>query len=170
MSELTAIAYLSIDPEMVREVATGLEDGKDIAKRYGITAAQWGVLEKMPSFVNEVSRIRSEMDRSGQTFRLKAAVMAEKLLGDMYIHAMNSDTPVKDKASALQLLTRVADLEPKTNAQVKPGAGFSITINLPVAPQKEEELQGVEVVEQAPKEASLALTFEKGSGDDTTDV
>lgn len=138
---LTATKYLKrVTPEFVREVATGIEDGKDIAKRYGIAEDEWRVIESRSDFQAEVTKLRTEMERSGQTFRTKAHIMADKLMDDMFTHAIGADVPVKDKAAALQLLTRVADLEPKASAQVQAGPGFSITINLPIVPPKEDEV------------------------------
>lgn len=156
---LTARKYLTIKPEMIREVATGLEDGKDIAKRYGFDEAEWDEVKDREDFQAAVAKVRGEMERSGQTFRLKAAVMADSLMDNMYKHAMDADTPVKDKAAALQLLTRVGELEPKASAQVSAGPGFSITINIPTAPPPEEKkaelVEAEEVEELKPMELSF---------------
>lgn len=157
---LKASRYLKIKPEMINEVATGLEEGKDIAQRYGFSEAEWDEIKERPDFQQAVAKVRSEMERSGQTFRLKAAVMADSLMENMYKHAMDSETPVKDKAAALQLLTRVGELEPKASAQVSAGPGFSITINLPVAPPKEEEhKEEVIETEEAKVVGPMSLTF-----------
>ena len=98
-------------------------------------------------------------DSSGQTFRLKAAVMADSLMDNMYKHAMDADTPVKDKAAALQLLTRVGELEPKASAQVNAGPGFSITINIPTAPPSEEKKAEVIEVEEVKAIEPMKLAF-----------
>ena len=154
---LTARKYLTIKPDMIREVATGLEDGKDIAKRYGFDEAEWDEVKDREDFQAAVAKVRGEMERSGQTFRLKAAVMADSLMDNMYKHAMDADTPVKDKAAALQLLTRVGELEPKASAQVSAGPG--ITINIPTAPPPEEKkaelVEAEEVEELKPMELSF---------------
>lgn len=171
---LKASRYLKIKPEMINEVATGLEEGKDIAQRYGFSEAEWDEIKERPDFQQAVAKVRSEMERSGQTFRLKAAVMADSLMENMYKHAMDSETPVKDKATALQLLTRVGELEPKASAQVSAGPGFSITINLPVAPPKEEDHKEEDHKEEAieAEEAQvvepMSLTF--GAKDEGTQV
>ena len=114
----------------------------------------------MPEFRGEVSRIQSEMQRSGQTFKLMAGEMAHKLLEDMFQHSLGGETPVRDKAAALQLLTKIADLEPKKDAAVKAGPGFSITINIPQVP-KVEEAQVIDA-DALPEDldAELSITFD----------
>ena len=128
MSSLTAEKFLDLDPTMIREIATGLEEPVDIAIRYGFSKEEFKDLARMPEFMAEVSRIH--------------------------------ETPVRDKAAALQLLTKIADLEPKKDASVKAGPGFSITINIPQVP-KVEEAQVIDA-EDLPEdlEAGLNITFD----------
>ena len=102
MSSLTAEKFLDLDPTMIREIATGLEEPVDIAIRYGFSKEEFKDLARMPEFRAEVSRIQSEMQRSGQTFKLMAGEMAHKLLEDMFQHSLGGETPVRDKAAALQ--------------------------------------------------------------------
>ena len=159
MAEMTSKKYLKIQPELVQEVATGLEDGLTIAQRYGFSEEEWRIIEARPDFQRAVSKVRAELEKSGQTFRMKAALMADKLMDNMYTHAMDSETPVRDKATALQLLTRVGELEPKASAQVNAGPGFSITINLPTVPPPEETAKKAEVVEEARPVEPMKLEF-----------
>lgn len=160
MSSLTAEKFLDLDPTMIREVATGLEEPEDIAIRYGFTKEEFKDLARMPEFRGEVSRIQSEMQRTGQTFKLMAGEMAHKLLEDMFQHSLGGETPVRDKAAALQLLTKIADLEPKKDASVKAGPGFSITINIPQVPHVEEAkvIDAVDIAEDL--DAELSITFD----------
>lgn len=160
MSSLTAEKFLDLDPTMIREIATGLEEPVDVAARYGFSKEEFKDLARMPEFRAEVSRIQSEMQRSGQTFKLMAGEMAHKLLEDMFQHSLGGETPVRDKAAALQLLTKIADLEPKKDAAVKAGPGFSITINIPQVP-KIEEAQVIDAEDLSENlEAGLNITFD----------
>lgn len=153
---LTANRFLEIPATMIREVATGLEEGKDIAVRYGYSESEWKDIETLPTFINEVNKVRSEMERSGLTFKIKASVMADSLLDNMYAHAMQADVPLKDKAAALTILTRVADLEPKNNTQVQAGPGFSITISIPPMPVEGKPKDVVEgTIDDTPEELTL---------------
>lgn len=166
---LTAERFLSIPASMVTEVASALEDGKVVASRYGYSDQDWDVISKTPAFVKAVSTAKAEMDRNGTTFKLKASVMADALLDDMFSTAMKADVPLKDKATALSLLTRVAELEPKTNTQVQAGPGFSITINIPSVPVEDKQVvadQGdVETIE--PKQ--ITLNFNPEPKEETRD-
>lgn len=159
MTELNSKRYLKIQPELVQEVATGLEDGLTIAQRFGFSEEEWRVIEARPDFQMAVAKVRAELEKSGQTFRMKAALMANELMDNVYIHAMDSETPLKDKVTALQHLTRVGELEPKASAQVNAGPGFSITINLPSVPPPEETVKKVEVVEEARPVEPMQLNF-----------
>ena len=160
MTEITSKRYLRVQPELVQEVATGLEDGLVIAQRYGFSEEEWRIIENRPDFQRAVSKVRAELEKSGQTFRMKAALLADKLMDNMFTHAMDTETPVKDKAAALQLLTRVGEREPKAYAQVNAGPGFSITSNLRSGPPPEETVKKAEVVEEARPVEPMQLNFE----------
>ena len=134
MAKLTSDRFLDMDPKMIYEIASGVEDGHVIALRYGYTLEEWEQIRDVPWFLAEVTRVRSDMERTGQTFRLKAGVMAQALLDDTFQHAISPDTPVKDKAAALQLFTKIGGLE-VAKQETAQSNGFSITINLPQAPQ-----------------------------------
>lgn len=138
-SPLTAKAFTEIDEKFVLEVATGLEDAELIARRYGFTPEQYAVLAEYKPFQAEVSRMRAELERSGQTFRIKASLMASELLDLTFVQATGADITFPQRLDALRTLTKLADLEPKAAqaAQVA-GTGFSIVINIPqvaAAPQ-----------------------------------
>jgi hypothetical protein len=156
--------YARLSPEMINEIATGLEDPFEIAKRYDFTREEWDQIKDRPDYQKAVSAVRAEMERTGKTFRLKASVMADALMSNMYTFAMNADTPVRDKAAALQLLTKVADLEPKSgDSKASSGPAFSITINLPegsapVPAVKAEVVENAEKPEpEEPSEADKVL-------------
>ena len=164
---LTAKSYLKISPEFIQEVATGLEEGEEIAKRFGFTKSEWKIIEKRKDFQTAVARVVAERERSGDTFRLKAHVMADKLLDNMFSSALAPDIPVKDKAAALQLLTKVANLEPKDSQQASQGSGFSITINVPTPKPETIVVEAKsKSVEKVPDEAPvLDMEFKDGQAD-----
>ena len=157
---LKAYQFRNIDPAFIQEVATGLEEPAQIADRYGYTPDQWEAISHHKGFINEVNRIRAEMEKSGQTFRLKAAVMADTLLDNTYQSALSPDVPVKDKAAALQVLAKFADLEPKRDSQASTGPAFSISINIPGGiPTVENVVVEAKAAEEKPEDANLSLDF-----------
>ena len=159
--------YLSKRLDLAKEVAVGLEEGLDIAIRLGFSEAEWHEIEHRPDFTAEVLRIRSDMEKSGQMFRIKAAVMADKLLDNTFASAMSGDIPVKDKVAALQQLTRIGGLETSSVVQ-QSGPGFSITINLPTPVQTVEEdvIQIKPVVVEELKAEPLTIGFKEHQDDD----
>lgn len=127
---LTPNQFLHLPPEMLAEIASGFEDPVRIAARYGYDQAAYDTLTSQDWFTNSIEAKRAELRRSGWTFKAKAALMAEDMLEETYLAAKQSDS-VGTKLEVAKYLTKIADLEPRTNAPVATGPGFSITINLP---------------------------------------
>lgn len=115
---------------MLAEMASGYEDPARIAARYGYDQSAYDTLVSQEWFVQAIEAKRAELRRSGWTFKAKAALMAEDMLEETYLAAKQSDS-VGTKLEVAKYLTKIADLEPRTNAVQQTGPGFSITINLP---------------------------------------
>lgn len=120
----------SIPPEMTRAIAMGMEDPSAIAARYGFIGAKWEKLQKWPPFLLTVANLRSEFEKSGVTFRLKAAMKADELADQVFVQAMSHETTLSQKMATLQYFAKMGDLEPKVDKASTPGEGFSISINL----------------------------------------
>ena len=149
-------------PRIVQEVALGLEEGKEIAARYGISEADWAEIEASEAFQRELSGIRADMERTGKSFRVTAGVMSRELMKIIFSEATRADTDLKVKTEVLKTLARYADWEPKQTAQVEAGPGFSISISVPTAPLVDNcddvvDVDGVEDIE--PAESGLVVTF-----------
>lgn len=126
-----ATKFLEIDPNFVLEVATGLEELEEIAPRFGYSPVEIKALYKYKPFWVEVEKVKSELFKSGKTFRLKAGVMADQILEKVFEDALREDTGTAQRLESLKTLAKLADLEPKNNANVQQtGSGFSININL----------------------------------------
>lgn len=127
---------LDIPPQLVWECAAGLEEPSVIAERFGFTGLKWERLAQWPPFITAVQQQRSEFERTGVTFRLKAGMMAEELMGKMFQQATGTDTTILQKLSVFNSLVDVAGLKPEKAAKGDAGPQapkFSITINLPGA-------------------------------------
>lgn len=127
---------LDVPPQLVWECAAGLEDPDSIAARFGFEGAKWERLKQWPPFIHAVQNQRAEFERNGMTFRLKAGLMAEEMMSQMFKQAIASDTSIMQKLSVFNSLVDVAGLKPDkkavdANAQAAPK--FSITINIPQA-------------------------------------
>lgn len=128
---------LDIPPQLVWECAAGLEDPVAIARRFGFEGEKWERLAQWPPFISAVQTQRSEFERNGMTFRLKAGMMAEEMMGMMFKQAISNDTTILQKLSVFQALTDVAGLKAPKNDVVNTNAApkFSITINIPQGAQ-----------------------------------
>jgi hypothetical protein len=125
---------LDIPPQLVWECAAGLEDPVLIAARFGFEGDKWERLSQWPPFITAVQAQRAEFDRSGITFRLKAGLMADEMMSQMFKQAISNDSTILQKMSVFNSLVDVAGLKPdKKQAEVSTNAApkFSITINFP---------------------------------------
>jgi hypothetical protein len=128
---------LDIPPQLVWECAAGLENPTDVAARFGFTGAKWERLQQWPPFINAVQAQRAEFERNGMTFRLKAGLMAEEMMSQMFKQAISNDSTILQKLSVFNSLVDVAGLKPDkkaVEANVQTAPKFSITINIPQAP------------------------------------
>lgn len=121
---------LEIPSEMVAEIAAGLEEPRDIAFRHGIVGQAWIDLQKWVPFQNAVATQKAEFEKNGFTFKLKAKVLTEDVFEDAYRIARSQDSTLLQKLEFIKMGAKLADMEPKANAPVSTGSGFSITINL----------------------------------------
>lgn len=119
---------LNVKAEMVMEIACGMEEPLVVARRYGFTDVEFGALCQWPEFNRQVEAKRAELKASGHTFRLMAGWMAEDLAKDLYKQAKGTDATLPQKHEVFKTMAKLADYEPKVNAQVQSGPGFSIQI------------------------------------------
>lgn len=156
--------YTSIDPKLILECATGLEDTEKIAARYGFDPAEWLKIEQRPEVAAAIEKAKIELEKSGVTFQNKAKLMADTLLNNVFQSSLSDDTPVKDKVAALQAVSKLAGWD-AGDRTAQAGPGFSITINLPeqtlqVATAAVETVEEVKAIE--PKSAEVHLEFKDG--------
>lgn len=133
------LRILDIPAEMVVEIATGMEEPKDIASRYGFDAAQWEKLSVWKPFLDSVAQQRAALEKDGYTFRIKARALTEDVFTEAYKIARSNDTTLLQKLEFVKLGAKLGDMEPKQTVQAQVGAGFSITINMGETVQKRPE-------------------------------
>lgn len=121
---------LNLDPKFILELAAGMEEPDVLARRYNITDAGWANLKDDNNFQKVVEAKRAELQKSGYTFRLKAALAAESLLDDIYLGAKDIDASLSAKLEAFKYLTKLGGLEPKEDKTAQQGPAFSIRIDL----------------------------------------
>jgi hypothetical protein len=130
-------ATLDVPPQLVWEIAAGLENPEDVATRFGFSGAKWERLSQWPPFIMAVQQQRAEFEKNGVTFRLKAGLMAEQMMDMMFKQAVSNDSTILQKLSVFNALVDVSGLKPDKKAAVDAGPAtpkFSITINIPQGP------------------------------------
>jgi len=121
---------IEIPPEMVVSMAQGMEDPQAIAEKHGFFGDRWEKLKVWKPFLDAVAHQRAELDKSGYTFRVKAAWKAEDLADDFYLKAKRPEATFQQVQQAVTFFTRIAGLEPKEEKVANSGEGFSVTINM----------------------------------------
>jgi hypothetical protein len=126
----------TVPPQVLMEIASGIEEPTEIAKRWGLKPDQLDAVLKTPAIKHQIEAKRSELKATGATFRMKAEVLAEELMVDIYHEAMHPDAPRGFKLEVVKWLTKIADREPKQSANIIGGglSGFSLQINIPSIP------------------------------------
>ncbi len=107
--------YQPFDHRLCFELALALEPIPDILTRYNVSEKEFEKLKKLPAFMQRVVDYRVEIKEKGLTFREKARIMAEDLLGTAYEMVHHPTTPANVKSDLIKFVTKVADLEPKPN-------------------------------------------------------
>jgi hypothetical protein len=124
------VSWPQISDEMVASLALGMEDELIVASRHGLAVETYLELASQQWFQNQVSAKRSEYEKTGVTFKAKAAWMAGELLDQVYLQASTSDASLNQKHEVLKTLLKAGGLEPKEEKVQNTGPSFQISIDL----------------------------------------
>lgn len=123
---------LRVPPEMVLQIASGLDAPEDIAARYGYAPEEFQALKNWQPFQQEVAKTRAEIEKSGFDFVLDSRLKAKELSNVIFLRAMRTDATFGQVHDAFRTFTEFADLKPKTTTQIDPrnpnAPAFSIQI------------------------------------------
>jgi hypothetical protein len=129
------------DPKMLLEVASGFEEGWEIADRYGYTTREWEQMSSSEGFKRQVAALQAEMKLNGVTFQRKAAMIAEDLLTDLMVLAKGSKN-LGDILEVARFAAKMGKLEPVTGERVGGGGGttFAVQFNFAGAPPQSVQI------------------------------
>lgn len=130
MTQLSTSRILDVPPKLVLEVAYGVEPPEEIAERYGFSRTEWLLLKEHKPFVKQVEDKKEELRAGGYTFRMKSAVIAEDLLGTLYLKAKEEDASFHTILETVKLTAKAAGFEAPQKEETNTGSSFQITINL----------------------------------------
>lgn len=126
------ISALDLSPEMMLELALGLEPPLAVIAKHGVSAADFQTLQTQAWFLDALTRERERLRDEGYTFQAKARLMNEEILKDLYIDAKSNAMKPELK---LELSKHLADMtgmrKPAGGPAVAAGPAFAITINIP---------------------------------------
>lgn len=150
---------LSVPPEMIFEIATGMETPVVIAERYGYSEAEYAALLEWKPFVQILDRQRAELERTGYTFLNEVRWIARDKLRDLYKRSKGPDLTFLQELEFFTRCAKLADYEPKASMPVAQGTGFSININFSNRPKPLPPIEGT-IIDSAtpPVDATLLAT------------
>lgn len=153
-----ANVVLSLPPELVADLALGLESPTDIAQRHGISSSDFMALQTQPWFQDAIIRKRQQLADAGQVFREKARLMHEDLARDVYMAAKANILKPSETLDLLKHLAEIGDLKPKQQ-QIAAGPGFKINIVLPT----QTSPGGIQIDTTTEAQPSYVDTFIEGT-------
>ena len=111
------------------ELAMKLDTPKNICKAFNLSLDEFKALVRNPVFVKAYDDAVEMLKIEGMSFKLKARMQAETLLGTSYGMAMNPVTSDAVRADLIKSTVRWAGYDAKA-AEANAGPAFNIQINL----------------------------------------
>lgn len=119
-----------LSPEMVQELALGMDTPYDVAATYGLSQREFDKLQAQPWFGELIAKKRMELADTGILFTAKAAMMAEELWQKLYQHATAGTLAHTVMLDVAKQLTDIGKLRPIPGQPGDTGAKFQININV----------------------------------------
>ena len=141
-------------PQLIFDLALGLDDYETIGSRYGITAEYLERLYELPVFRQEVALLTRELREKNEIFKHKSKVLAETYLDEMAALMLDRETAAGTKLSIFQTLAKYGELEPKEKPQtygpnLNPGQAMRMVVEWVGGPKDHSPLvaQNAKMVE-----------------------
>lgn len=95
-----------------------------------LSQQEYDAILKDVTYRGYVASYTAELRETGFGFSVKAKILAEDLLSDIYQMAKDPGTPAQMRVRTLENLVEWGRLAPKQSATDVAGTGFSVTINM----------------------------------------
>jgi hypothetical protein len=119
------------NPRMVFDVALGVEDEDTIRERYLLSEPEFARIVQQPAFRQELQIHTKTLRESGVTFAVKAKLIAEETLEDIFGLITNTHVAAKDRITAWTKVAEFAGLTPQVSKDTQSNANqVNIQINL----------------------------------------
>ena len=116
-------------PRLSFDVALGIEDEETIRGRYGYTEKEFNNILAQPTFRTELATHYSVLRETGATFAVKAKLIAEEKLEDMYQIISNPGIDPKVRMETWKAVTKAAGLESTPDKGIQANAQ---TVNIQI--------------------------------------
>ena len=124
----TSSNLLALNAKVVFDLAAQVNPPEKVAEEHGLDPQYLLEVLEMPQVKKLVADKRRELDEAGFALQVKAKLMFEDMLPDIYRKAKDRDTSLSSLLDAAKFLRQVAGLD-KQEQQVNTER-FSITINM----------------------------------------
>lgn len=123
-------------PTLPIELALKTASPADLRIEYGYDVDEWDDLKRNPVFLKELAGACELVRQEGMSFKLKAKLIAEENLKEVFRLIRDTLTPAQTKAKLIEINARWAGFDPRTNGEESIGGGalaantLNIQINL----------------------------------------
>lgn len=100
------------DTRLCFDVALGIDSLEDILARYALAPAVFEQWAAHPLFSRTVAEFQKHIREHGLSFRAKARMQAEDLLGVAYGLVQDQKTPAPVRADLIKWIAKMGELEP----------------------------------------------------------
>lgn len=121
MNALTTFPVASKDPTSLVwpptlpiELALKTASPVELQVEYGYTDIEWDALRKNPVFLRELAGACELVRQEGMSFKLKAKLIAEENLGEVFRMTRDRDCPHAVRGKLIELTARWAGFDPRT--------------------------------------------------------
>lgn len=122
---------LDVPPELVLELAVGIDTFDNICRKHGYGTSQIEHLRDDSGLKARVAKAEAELQKDGFTHKLRAGYGADLILRILISRGMDPSTPLSIALDIYKELVKTGDLVPKQALAQQTTNGFSITINIP---------------------------------------
>lgn len=128
---------LAWPPTLPIELALKTASPAELRTEYGYTEAEWDALRHNAAFLKDLAQAVEMVRQDGMSFKLKARLIAEENLKQVWkmVHESHGEVPPAVKAKLIELTARWAEFDPKSSGGDGGGSGgvtnaLQININL----------------------------------------
>jgi hypothetical protein len=142
--DMNALATYSFDqrdptslvwpPTLPIELALNTATPAEIQKEYGYSDDDWAALRRNKTFLKELAGACELVRQEGMSFKLKAKLIAEENLKQVWkmVHQDHALVPPAVKAKLIELTTRWAGFDPRSNGEDSAGPVNANTLNIQI--------------------------------------